>query len=213
MKENYHKTLEKICKEQTKSDKMKTLLLHVCCAPCATHVVDYLAPYFDLTLYFYNPNLMTKSEYEKRLDALYKFVQLYQIDNWDEEKGAFKYNIKIMEEPYEPEVFMNTAMAYKDEPEGGTRCTFCFNLRLGKTAEIAKKNHFDYFGTSLTISPMKDAGKINEIGLALGEKQGVAFLVSDFKKKEGYKKSIEWSKKYDLYRQHFCGCVFSLEEE
>ena len=179
------------------------LLLQCCCAPCSSAVLEVLVPRFGVTVYFYNPNIHPQAEYEKRLAQLPKLLA-----------GA-EYGdvVKVLEAPYVPEDFFAAAKGLEKELEGGARCTECFRLRLRETAKQAKALGFDYFTTTLTVSPHKNAAVLNEIGLSLGEEYGVKFLPSDFKKKEGYKESIRLSKAYDLYRQDYCGCVYSMREE
>lgn len=194
-KVNYQIELEKELKkiEGTKP----TLLLHVCCAPCSSYVLTYLSEYFDITVLYYNPNISPKEEYNKRLNEEKRLIK--ELD-----KG-----IKIMECNYDYETFKKMSKGLEEEPEGGARCIKCYTLRLEETARLALKNKFDYFTTTLTISPLKDSQKLNQIGAYLENKYGIKYLYSDFKKKEGYKTSIILSKKYNLYRQNYCGCEYS----
>ena len=192
---NYQKQLEKILK----NIDGQTLLLHSCCAPCSSYVLSYLGEYFKITVLYYNPNISDESEYNKR-----KSEQLRLISELNT-----KYPISTVDCDYEPEKFFEISKGLEDVPEGGERCFKCYRLRLEKAAEVAKELGFDWFCTTLSISPLKNAEKINEIGNEIAEKYGVEFLPSDFKKKEGFKRSIELSKKYDLYRQNYCGCVYS----
>ncbi|MCR5651678.1 MAG: epoxyqueuosine reductase QueH [Lachnospiraceae bacterium] len=196
-KRNYQKELDEIIKKNEASAKRPSLLLHVCCAPCSSYCMEYLTKYFDMTLLFYNPNMDEASEYEKRKNELLRLVK---------EAG---FPVKTVTDPYEPDEFYNAVKGMEDIPEGGKRCFACYELRLGRAAEYAAKEGFDYFTTSLSISPYKNAEKINEIGERLALKYGIKHLPSDFKKNDGYKRSIELSKKYELYRQDYCGCVFS----
>lgn len=186
------KELEKI------KDKKPKLLLHVCCAPCSSYVLTYLSNYFDITVLYYNPNISPIEEYQKRLNEEKRLI-----------KELNKENIHIMECNYDNEEFENIAKGLEEVPEGGIRCHKCYNLRIEKTAQIAKENNFDYFTTTLTISPLKNSQVLNKIGKDLSEKYDVKYLYSDFKKKEGYKTSIILSKKYNLYRQNYCGCRYS----
>ncbi len=193
---NYQLELEKTLKE-IKGTKPK-LLLHVCCAPCSSYVLTYLCDYFDITILYYNPNISPYEEYEKRLNEAKRLV-----------KELNKENIHIMECDYENEKFENIAKGLEDAPEGGIRCRKCYKLRIEKAAKYAKENNFDYFTTTLTISPLKNSQVLNQIGRELEEKYNIKYLYSDFKKKEGYKTSIILSKKYNLYRQNYCGCIYS----
>ena len=203
MKENYQRQLETILDNTTNMGKR--LFLHCCCAPCSSYVLEYLSNYFAVTVFFYNPNITESDEYHKRVEEQKRLIDAYNR----EKKG--KYPISFIEGRYEPEVFLQAVKGHEEDPEGGERCGICFALRLREAAILAAKGGFDYFTTSLTISPLKNAERLNEIGRA-AEKAGVAFLPSDFKKKNGYKRSIELSKEYDLYRQNYCGCVFSRNE-
>lgn len=179
------------------------ILLHSCCGPCSTAVVERLSGRFDITIFFYNPNITDRDEYEKRRNAQLDFIEKYngRINSAD--------RIAFMEGPYEPERFNSAVKGLEQEPEGGKRCTPCFQLRLEKTAETAIISGFDTFGTTLTVSPYKDFELINKLGMQLGMRYGLTFLGEDFKKQGGYQRSIELSKAYHLYRQHFCGCAFS----
>ncbi len=200
MKPNYDEMLEKILTKEQKASK--SLLLHTCCAPCSSAVIERLANVFQITILYYNPNIEPFEEYQKRKEEQKKFLQTIQT----------KYPVSFFDCDYEHEAFLKIAKGYENEKERGARCPRCFRLRLEKTAFIAKQNHFDYFGTSLTVSPYKNAQEINEIGKELEEKYQVSFLFSDFKKKNGYLRSIELSKKYHLYRQDYCGCKYSQKE-
>ena len=202
-KPQYHKEMEKII--GTFKGERKRLLLHSCCAPCSSGVLVPLQEVFDLTVYYYNPNISEQEEYRKRATEQKKLINAL-----NQEKPDFP--IGIIEEDYEPESFYAIAKGLEKCPEGGERCFRCYGLRLEKTAQKAKAEGFDYFTTTLTIRPLKNAEKINTIGKTLEEKYGVSFLPSDFKKRDGYKNSIALSRKYDLYRQNFCGCIFSKVE-
>ena len=204
---NYQKELEKILegrnKEITEEKKGSgRLLLHSCCAPCSSYVLEYLKPYFAITVFYYNPNISRSGEYRKRVEEQKRLIALY-----NQQKAGFP--IRILEGDYEPEVFFREAAGLEKEPEGGERCRKCFMLRLEKTAKEAQKGGYDYFGTTLTISPLKNAVLLNEIGESLALRYQVNWLFSDFKKKNGYKRSVELSKEYDLYRQDYCGCIYS----
>lgn len=178
-------------------DYKPRLLLHSCCAPCSSYVISYLSDYFDITIYYYNPNIEPLLEYEKRKSEQIRFVQEFKGNN----------KLEFLDCDYENVEFRKCAENLEEEREGGLRCLNCFRLRLTKTCDKAKDLDYDYFGTTLTVSPHKNSKVINELGLSLNDT--VKFLVSDFKKNDGYKKSIELSKKYDLYRQDYCGCIFS----
>lgn len=196
---NYQKELDKIIQQLEREDITPSLLLHSCCAPCSSYVLEYLSQYFSVTVFYYNPNISKKEEYEKR-----KAEQIRLI-------GEMKTNNKVsfLDCDYNPAEFFDCAKGYENCTEGGERCFRCYRLRLEKTAQTAKKQNFDYFCTTLSISPLKNAQKINEIGFDVESKQGVKWLPSDFKKREGYKRSIELSRQFDLYRQNYCGCVYS----
>ena len=196
---NYQKELDKILSEIKGSDKLPKLLVHSCCAPCSSYVLAYLNPYFKITVLYYNPNISPVEEYEKR-----KAEQIRLIN-----EGDWKNPIDIMDCDYEGDKYTAAVKGLENEPEGGARCRVCFGVRLDKAARLARANDFDYFVTTLSISPLKDARLLNEIGNKLGEKYGIKYLPSDFKKREGYKRSIELSRKYNLYRQNFCGCKYS----
>ena len=204
---NYQKELEKIVAQMADehTNCPPTLFLHSCCAPCSSYCLEYLCRYFAITVFYYNPNISASAEYQKRVEEQKRLIASYN----EEQKG---YPIQIIEGDYEPALFFETVEGLEDCPEGGERCFRCFDLRLRRTAEEAKKGGFDYFATTLTISPLKNAQKINEIGRNLAEEIGVAWLPSDFKKKNGYKRSIELSAQYELYRQDYCGCAFSKAE-
>lgn len=247
---NYQKELDKIieklsaCRrtdeEEEKAFRMPSLLLHACCAPCSSYCLEYLRQYFDLTVFYYNPNITQDEEYSKRVEEEKRLIEALNAQTYvdarqrtgedaseregksgggDEgslllrEQVPEEYcRIKIIEGTYEPARFYEIAKGLEQCPEGGERCFRCYEMRLRESAKVAAKQHFDYFTTTLTISPLKNAAKLNEIGERLGEEYGVAFLPSDFKKKNGYRRSIELSKEYHLYRQDYCGCVYSRME-
>lgn len=199
---NYQKELDKVIEQNQRQGKIPRLLLHVCCAPCSSYCLEYLSQYFDITVYYYNPNISIKEEYEYRLSEEKRYISLKE----------FKYPVKLTDSQYDPSVFFTSVKGLENEPEGGRRCRECFRLRLEASAQKAKEQGFDYFTTTLTISPLKNATLLNEIGAEMGERYGVNWLYSDFKKREGYKRSIELSREFDLYRQNYCGCIFSRRE-
>ncbi len=199
MKKNYGLMLDETLKELEKRNARPSLLLHACCAPCSSYVLEYLSDRFDITLFFYNPNIDPAEEYDFRARELCRLV----------ENMGLSHRIKIISAPYTPEEFLAIAEGLEDEAEGGSRCARCYRLRLAKTAAEAKKGGFDYFTTTLSISPYKNADWLNEIGKEEGEAHGISYLFSDFKKKNGYKRSCELSAEYDLYRQDYCGCIYS----
>lgn len=202
-KENYQKKLElELEKPETAG---KRLMLHACCAPCSSHVLDYLHDKIKITVLYYNPNIVDKEEYSKRENELNRLIE--EINK--EYPGA---DIEFAPGNFEPEKFLEMSKGLEKEPEGGKRCEKCFYLRLKETAIRAKENGSDYFTTTLTISPLKNAELLNSIGEAISREVGIAFLPSDFKKKNGYKHSVELSAKYGLYRQNYCGCPFSKAE-
>lgn len=183
-------------------DGTPELMLHSCCAPCSTAVIAALSAYFRITVFYYNPNIDERSEYDKRAKEQRRLVEIMPTPN----------PISFLEGDYNSEDFLSGAVSFADEEEGGERCTFCYTLRLEKTARTAREKGFGFFTTTLSVSPMKDAERINTIGKGMGSKFGVEWLWSDFKKQNGYKKSIELSKEYDLYRQNYCGCSFSKRD-
>lgn len=198
-KTNYQKELEKIIAENQEKNVTPTLLLHACCAPCSSYCLEYLSQYFKIIIYFFNPNISKKEEYEYRLNEEKRLISLIE----------FKNPVTIVESDYNPMEFFEAVKGLEKEPEGGKRCAECFKLRLKATAEKARELNVDYFTTTLTISPLKNAQLLNTIGKDFSEEYQIPWLYSDFKKKEGYKRSIILSKNYDLYRQDYCGCVFS----
>lgn len=200
---NYQKELDKLLDQLTQKNRVPRLLLHSCCAPCSSYVLEYLSNYFEITVFYYNPNIYPETEYTKRI-----LEQQKLIDDMD-----FKYPVSFVAGEYEKEKFYEMARGLEDVKEGGSRCMKCYELRLRETAELAKAGEYDYFTTTLSISPLKNAAKLNEIGQRLAEEYGVEYLVSDFKKKNGYKRSTELSKIYGLYRQDYCGCEFSQRQK
>ena len=198
---NYQKELDKILIKLGQEQRVPTLLIHSCCAPCSSYVLEYLSEYFKITVFYYNPNIYPESEYTKRIVEQQKLIQ----------DMNFKHPVSFMAGKYEKEKFYAMAAGMEHLKEGGARCMKCYELRLSEAAKQAAAGGFDYFTTTLSISPMKNAQKLNEIGVRVGKEHGVEYLVSDFKKKNGYKRSVELSKEYGLYRQDYCGCIFSRQ--
>ncbi|MDF2589911.1 MAG: hypothetical protein K0S41_3752 [Anaerocolumna sp.] len=196
---NFQKELDNLLIDLDTKGVTPSLLLHSCCAPCSSYVLEYLSQYFNITIYYYNPNISYEEEYERRTLEQQKLIQEMPVKN----------PIQFMQGEYETERFYDLAKGLEKEQEGGERCFRCYELRLEKTAKLAKEMGFDFFTTTLSISPLKNASKLNEIGEQLSSKYEVSYLFSDFKKKNGYKRSIELSKEYDLYRQDYCGCIYS----
>ena len=199
MKQNYQLILDKTIETECSGGRRPTLLLHACCAPCSSYVLEYLSQYFDITLFFYNPNISPAEEHDFRYAELVRLVG----------EMGLSLRVKVITGTYEPERFYALAEGLEELPEGGARCAKCYDLRLSETAKLAADGKYDFFTTTLSISPYKNAEWLNSIGVRLGEEYGVRYLVSDFKKKNGYKRSCELSEKYGLYRQNFCGCEFS----
>lgn len=199
MKQNWQMITDKEIKAL--QGERKKLLLQCCCGPCSSYVLEYLTNYFEVTVLYYNPNIQPVEEYDKRLFWMRELA------------GKYPERVSFMECDYDGEAFSDAAKGYEREPEGGERCTKCFELRLRETARLAKDGDFDYFCTTLSVSPHKDAQRLNEIGLALEKEFGVKWLPSDFKKREGFKRSNELAREYGLYRQDYCGCIFSLSEK
>lgn len=199
MKINYQKKLDEIIKEITSINKTPSLLLHSCCAPCSSYVLEYISQIFKITILYYNPNIYPKAEYQRRLEEQKNFINVFPVKN----------KVNFIENEYNEAEFLEAIRGNEKDKEGGNRCFICYELRLRKTAQIAKDNGFEYFTTTLSISPHKNSPKLNEIGKELSEKYGVKYLYSDFKKKEGFKRSLVLSNKYNLYRQDYCGCRFS----
>lgn len=200
MKINYQLLMEE--EIQKNKEKIPTLLLHSCCAPCSSYVLEYLSQFFAITVFYYNPNIYPKEEFYKREEEQREFI----------EKLNAKNRISFVRGEFEDDKFYEAVKGLEDEKEGGQRCRTCFELRLSKTAAIAKDMGFDYFTTTLSISPHKNCSVLNEVGAEVGEKYGVKYLFSDFKKKGGYKRSCEISREYGMYRQDYCGCVFSKRD-
>ena len=233
---NYQKELDNIIEEisgrmsDLETGEPPRLLLHSCCAPCSSYVLEYLRKYFRITVFYYNPNITEDEEYRKRVAEQKRLIAAYNAElteenradgqksvrHIDDKKSSGRecqaYHIEVIEGDYEPERFYEIAKGLEQCPEGGDRCFACYELRLLETAKRAKEREYDYFTTTLSISPLKNAAKLNEIGEQLAKEYGVEWLPSDFKKKDGYKRSVELSKEYDLYRQDYCGCVYSRRQ-
>lgn len=199
---NYQKELDKIIEKNQKENKIPTLLLHSCCAPCSSYCLEYLSKYFKITVFYYNPNINPEAEFRKRVEEQKRLINSMKFEN----------SVNFIEGEYKPEVFFEMAKGMEDLKEGGARCFKCYELRLKETMKKALENKFDYFTTTLTISPLKNSQKLNEIGKEISKEADITYLLSDFKKKEGYKRSIELSRQYDLYRQDYCGCIFSKKQ-
>lgn len=195
---NYQRQMEQALAALPQTGARPQLLLHACCAPCSSAVLERLAQHFDLTILYYNPNIYPAAEYHRRETELERFVR---------QAG---YSYPVVELPYEPEEFYAAVRGLENEPEKGERCTACYRLRLEQAARYAAANGFAWYCTTLSISPMKDPVRINALGAAMGERYGVRFLPSEFRKKDGYKRSLQLSAEYGLYRQEYCGCVFSM---
>ena len=197
---NYHK----LCLEEiSKLSYTPKILLHSCCAPCSSYVITFLSNYFDITILYYNPNIAPQEEYEKRKNEQIKLIKTLNTKN----------KLDFLDCDYENNIYNEVIKGYENIPEGGSRCHICFNLRLEKTAKLAKLNNYDYFCSTLTVSPHKNSKVINEISEKISNKYDIKWLYSDFKKNEGFKQSIELSKKYDLYRQDYCGCIYSKKDK
>lgn len=196
---NYAKELEQLIQKLQQEGKVPRLLLHACCAPCSSAVLEYLSQYFAITLLYYNPNIAPLEEYKKREAELRRLVS----------QMKFTHPVELLPCQYDGQAFVQAARGLEGEPEGGKRCEACFRLRLRYAAQEAARLRFDYYTTTLSISPRKNAPLLNQLGEEIGREFGVAHLPSDFKKKDGYKRSVQLSKEYDLYRQDYCGCAFS----
>lgn len=200
---NFQKELEKIIERAVSESRVPRLLLHSCCAPCSSYVLEYLSQYFEITVFYYNPNISPAEEYEKRAEEQRRLIG--EMDT--------RFPIRLVVGTYEPERFYEQSRGLEREPEGGERCFRCYRLRLEEAARLAAEGGCDYFATTLTISPLKNAEKLNEIGQELSQIYKVEHLPSDFKKKNGYRRSVELSREHGLYRQNYCGCVFSRREQ
>ena len=200
---NYQRMLDETLAQISLSNKTPKLLLHACCAPCSSYVLEYLSKYFEITIYYYNPNIHPETEYTRRIDELKKFISEYKSQN----------KIYLVEENYDPKEYFNEVKGLENLGERSKRCYNCYKFRMEKAVQYAlQENNFDYFTTTLSISPYKDANWVNEIGKTLEEKYDIKYLYADFKKKNGYKRSLELSKEYGLYRQDYCGCIYSKQE-
>lgn len=200
---NYQKELDHLIEKLVEQQKRPRLLIHSCCAPCSSYVLEYLSRYFDITLLYYNPNIYPEQEYIRRVEEQKQLIQAMPLYR----------EVQFRQGDYQPQLYYQAIKGLEGEPEGGERCLICYELRLREAARLAKEGGFDYFTTTLSISPHKKSEKLNEIGNTLAVEFGVSYLPSDFKKKNGYKRSIELSKEYELYRQDYCGCVFSVREQ
>lgn len=196
---NYQKELDRILEKLEKEGRIPRLLLHSCCAPCSSYVLEYLSRYFAITVLYYNPNIYPPDEYRLRAEEERQLIA----------RMPFVHPVTMKEGTYDPQLFYEAARGLEGEPEGGKRCEACYELRLKEAAREAKAGGYDFFTTTLSISPLKPAGKLNQIGERVAEEYGTVYLPSDFKKRDGYKRSIELSREYGLYRQNYCGCVYS----
>lgn len=201
-KVNYQKELDKIIEKLQKEEKKPRLLLHSCCAPCSSYVLEYLSEFFEITVFYYNPNIYPDDEYVKRVHEQENLIQTMEL----------KLPVRFLAGQYDKERFYQMAEGLEEVREGGARCFACYELRLRETAQKAREGNYDYFTTTLSISPLKNSQKLNEIGLRVADEFGLEYLVSDFKKKNGYKRSVELSEQYGLYRQDYCGCEFSRRQ-
>ncbi len=199
---NYQQVMENLIADNCKEGRSPRLLLHSCCGPCSTYCIQTLAEHFRVTVFYYNPNIYPPEEYHMRAGEQERFIERFPT----------KYPVQFVEGVYDTERFYDTVRGLEHVPEGGERCFRCYELRLREAAEYAREHDFDFFTTTLSISPLKNADKLNEIGAKLEQEYGVRYLFSDFKKKNGYKQSTEISRAYDMYRQYYCGCVFSKQE-
>lgn len=197
---NYHKRLEKTIASSCSDGRRPLILLHSCCGPCSSYVLEYLTQYFDILLYFFNPNIHPETEYIKRLETQKDVLK----------KMNLSASVRLIEGGYDPELFFKAVNGFENEPEGGKRCEICIKMRIKAAAKAAKEYNADFFATTLTVSPHKNEIYINETGNALQIEEGIPYLESDFKKKNGYKRSIELCREYNFYRQNYCGCVFSI---
>lgn len=199
---NYQKELDTQIEQLARDGKSPTLLLHSCCAPCSSYVLEYLSQYFHIIVFYYNPNIYPESEYHTRVEEQKRFIQ----------ELPTRYPVDFLEGDYIPKDFYDCARGMEHLPEGGERCFACYRLRLEEAARMAKEKGCDYFATTLSISPLKNVEKLNEIGEQLAQTYGVHWLPNDFKKKNGYKRSTELSREYGMYRQDYCGCIYSFKE-
>lgn len=199
IKMNYQKELDQIIEKIQLETYVPKLLLHSCCAPCSSYVLEYLSEYFDITIFYYNPNIYPEEEYIKRVEEQQRLISTMKLKN----------QVKLICGNYIPNEYYEKVKGHEADVEGSDRCFLCYELRLMEAAKAAKEGNFDYFTTTLSISPYKNAEKLNEIGQRVAKVYEIAFLPSDFKKKNGYQRSIQLSKDYGLYRQDYCGCIFS----
>lgn len=202
MKENYQRVLDKELDTIRLSGRIPRLLLHACCAPCSSYVLEYLSAYFDITLFYYNPNIAPESEYRRREEEAKRLVSAMPLS----------HPVSFLSGDYEPDRFTKASQGLEALPEGGDRCTRCYRIRLEEAARQAASGGYDYFTTTLSVSPYKNADKLNTLGREIAKQFGVPYLVSDFKKRDGYKRSCTLSAVYGLYRQNYCGCIFSQRE-
>ena len=205
MKQNYHLKMQELIQEFCSEEKVPKLLLHSCCAPCSSYCLELLSQYFSITVFYYNPNIYPPEEYEMRAEEQAKFISKLN-------QNAIKHPISFVEGTYDTERFYEMAKGMEHLKEGGERCFACYEMRLRESCVYAKEQDFDFFTTTLSISPLKNATKLNEIGAKLEAEYGVRYLYSDFKKKNGYKRSTEISNEYEMYRQYYCGCVYSKKQ-
>ena len=199
---NYQKLLDQKLEEIKSSNTIPTLLLHACCAPCSSYTLEYLSKYFKITIYYYNPNIHPEEEYRRRINELKKFLKEFKTEN----------KVNLIEKDYNPKEYFDKVKGLENLGERSKRCYMCYKLRMEEIAKYAKENNYDYFTTTLSISPYKNSTWINEIGEELQSKYNINYLYADLKKKNGYKRSLELSKEYNLYRQDYCGCIYSKQE-
>lgn len=197
-KRNFQRELDKIIQKHQQNNEKPLLLLHSCCGPCSSYVLEYLREYFQIKLFFFNPNIHPSEEYQRRLSAQKEVLKKMDFSD-----------VELIEGKYDPDEFFKAVKGFEDQPEGGKRCEICIKMRMKRAAETAKKYNMDYFATTLTVSPHKNAPYINSAGEILEKEIGIPYLVSDFKKKNGYKRSVELCRILDIYRQNYCGCVFA----
>lgn len=202
MKPNYQRQLEETIRLNQVKQVVPTLLLHSCCAPCSSYCLEYLSEYFKITVFYYNPNIYPRAEYETRVEEQKHLIACLPVKN----------PVSFVQGAYEKERFYEMVKGLETAKEGGGRCFLCYELRLREAAKLAAALEMDYFTTTLSISPQKNAQKLNEIGECMADEYGIRYLNSDFKKKNGYKRSVELSEQYDMYRQYYCGCVFSKNQ-
>ncbi len=200
---NYQKELDNLIEKLVEQQLRPKLLIHSCCAPCSSYVLEYLSQYFEITIFYFNPNIYPEDEYNRRVEEQKQLIQAMPLTS----------KVKFRQGEYRPQEYYQAIKGLEKEPEGGNRCFVCYEMRLREAAQRAREGGYDYFTTTLSISPHKKSEKLNEIGSNLAAEFGVAYLPSDFKKKNGYKRSIELSKEYNLYRQDYCGCIFSMRDQ